>query len=403
MSGNLDLHLFEQLSARLADQRDYWQPTVFADDPPWVRQQPKLTEQLLQLDDAGLERLEQDPAALSQWLDPWLSDSLDLDRLIAPVVEAPLPAPLALAEKHGRDIKGRKWQQILHFAASVQLTESEQPPLLAEWCAGKAHLGRLLARQQPCRLRSIECQQRLCEEARSLAQRDRVQLEAIQADVLKQPAAELLHNADHVIALHACGDLHRTLLQALPDQTTTRSADIAPCCYHMSRDEQYRPLSESAQRAGLELNRYDLRLVGQQVVVAGATEVARSRELMRWRLGFDWLQRQWRGYNQYLPCPSVPQRVLRQGFEPFVASMAEHHGIERPARIDYQAALTVGAHRLERSRRLSLVRHRFRRALECWLLLDRAAFLEEAGFDVRVGRFCPFHITPRNLIIQARR
>ena len=403
MSSLFNPALYRSLARHLAASREFWQPTVFADDPPWVERHPELSERLLQLDAATLDSLEQQPRALSQWLQPWLGDSDELDQLIRAVADTPLPAPLPLAEKHGRDIRGRKWQQILHFAASVHLPESHEKSLLAEWCAGKAHLGRLLARHYSCRLRSLEWQQRLCDEASELALRDQVQLEAIQADVLEQPAAKLLQNVQHVVALHACGDLHRTLFEALPAQASAKAADIAPCCYHMSKDESYRPLSAIGHTLDLGLSRYDLRLVGQQVVVAGATEVARSRELMRWRLAFDWLQRQWRGIDQYLPCPSVPQRILRDGFERFVAKMARHHSIPLPDRVDYQTALAVGASRLERSRRLSLLRHRFRRALECWLLLDRAAFLDEAGFEVHVGRFCPFHITPRNLMIQARR
>ena len=52
---------------------------------------------------------------------------------------------------------------------------------------------------------------------------------------------------------------------------------------------------------------------------------------------------------------------------------------------------------------MELVRHLFRRPLEIWLLLDRALFLEEQGYRVEVGTFCPKPTTPRNLLIRAVR
>ena len=54
-------------------------------------------------------------------------------------------------------------------------------------------------------------------------------------------------------------------------------------------------------------------------------------------------------------------------------------------------------------RRLELIRHAFRRALEIWLVLDLALGLEDAGFEATVGTFCPRSLTPRNLMVLAER
>ena len=53
--------------------------------------------------------------------------------------------------------------------------------------------------------------------------------------------------------------------------------------------------------------------------------------------------------------------------------------------------------------RLSIVRHAFRRPLEVWLALDLGLFLEGAGYEVSLGTFCPRRLTPRNLLLSARR
>ncbi|MNO08218.1 hypothetical protein D3C81_2307610 [compost metagenome] len=54
-------------------------------------------------------------------------------------------------------------------------------------------------------------------------------------------------------------------------------------------------------------------------------------------------------------------------------------------------------------RNLERVRNLFRRPLELWLVLDRALFLEEQGYAVRLGLFCDYPLTPRNILILAER
>jgi len=49
------------------------------------------------------------------------------------------------------------------------------------------------------------------------------------------------------------------------------------------------------------------------------------------------------------------------------------------------------------------VRGLFRRPLEMWLVLDRALFLQENGYQAQVGRFCETALTPRNLMVLAER
>ena len=78
-------------------------------------------------------------------------------------------------------------------------------------------------------------------------------------------------------------------------------------------------------------------------------------------------------------------------------------GMGLPAGLDYAALLAQGERRFGDVARMELVRHLFRRPLEIWLLLDRALFLEEQGYRVEVGTFCPKPMTPRNLLIRAVR
>jgi hypothetical protein len=68
-----------------------------------------------------------------------------------------------------------------------------------------------------------------------------------------------------------------------------------------------------------------------------------------------------------------------------------------------QACLAEGASRLARLRRLELLRQAWRRPIEVWLCLDRAVWLERRGYAVEVGTFCDASLTPRNILLRARR
>jgi hypothetical protein len=122
----------------------------------------------------------------------------------------------------------------------------------------------------------------------------------------------------------------------------------------------------------------------------------------RWRLGFDGLQRELRQVDDYLPVPSHPNRIARGNFREFCGWAAEQKGLSLPDNVDYPAWEAYGASRLAQVRRHELIRHLFRRPLELWLVLDYALFLEEQGYRVRIGTFCQRHLTPRNLLIDAR-
>jgi len=54
-------------------------------------------------------------------------------------------------------------------------------------------------------------------------------------------------------------------------------------------------------------------------------------------------------------------------------------------------------------RNLELLRNLFRRPLELWLLLDRALYLQEQGYHVKLGTFCDYQLSPRNLLLLAER
>jgi hypothetical protein len=124
---------------------------------------------------------------------------------------------------------------------------------------------------------------------------------------------------------------------------------------------------------------------------------------MAWRLGFDLLQREVRGSDDYLPTPSLETAWLGRPFAEYCQHLAALKGLPLQCIQPWDKYEAGGWQRLAQVRNLELLRALFRRPLELWLLLDRALYLQERGYHVRLGSFCRTRLSPRNLLLIAER
>lgn len=380
---------FQLLDSLLHQHRWLWQFQPFH-----VRGFPDawpdaLCQWLSGLDAGALGYWEQQPDALLQQLSQWFPALGQLTAACAvPALHTPLAAQDAFAASH---IPGRKWAQICHFAGALP-----GPAPLLEWCAGKGHLGRLLARSGQGQVTSLEWQTGLCQQGQALARG--LPQQFVCADALGATAGQLAAQSPAAVALHACGELHLSLLrhwQAAPGHWLA----LSPCCYHLSHSAA--PLSRAGRAAAVSLQAADLGLPLRHQVTGGA-RIRRLRERQQlWRLAFDEWQRQARAVDDYLPLPSVRDSQLAGSFTAFMQWAAGRKGLALPPGFDPAHGLAQGQRRVLQVRRLELVAHVFRRPLELWLVLDRALFLQDKGARVQVQTFCEYALTPRNLLITA--
>lgn len=390
---------FSRLHTLLFSRQLLWRGLPFqSQGAPWGDACPGLVEALLALSDAETERLQAQPfenSPLSAWLP--VAELAELTGLSG-TLSALSRQRSALPDAWGEGIGARKWQQLQAFSACLP---PDNAPLV-EWCAGKGHLARTLARRDGRPVEALEWQKALCESGQALASRDSLMVRFHQCDVLVDEVTPWLRPDTQVVALHACGDLHGRLLEQAAAQRT--AITLAPCCYHRIEADIYRPFSRQASKlmAGQAmLTRDDLAMAVQETVTAPSGARRHRERANAWRLGFDLLQRKVRGKNVYLPVPSLAYGKLPADFAGFCRWAAEQKGVTLPARVDWASHEAAGWQRLGEVTRLELVRHLFRRPLEVWLALDRVRFLEESGYTVSLGTFCERALTPRNLLIEA--
>lgn len=387
---------FLALDQFLLQHQALWRPRPFAERfLPWEQTYPQLAAWLRNRSLAEAEAAHNDPGGLAA-----PAPFADLAAQAAALTLVPaLPAvqQISTDARQSTDVPGRKWQQIQAFCSTLEF--SAQPQHWLDWCAGKGHLGRLLANNGGA-LTCVERDPALVEEGRRLSQRRGINAAHEQQDVMAADVARFLNPTATPVALHACGDLHVRLLQLSIDRGCRQLA-VAPCCYNRIERDAYQPLSSAARQSELRLSKDDLGLPLSQTVTAGARERRQRDQSMAWRLGFDALQRELREDDTYLPAPSLPIAWLKKNFANYCRDLAALKGLPEPGEQPWEKLERHGWQRLAEVRNLELLRALFRRPLELWLLLDRALLLGENGYSVRLGTFCATELTPRNLLLLA--
>ncbi|WP_460086288.1 methyltransferase [Pseudomonas sp. H1_B04] len=399
LTGEALLARFTALDTFLTAHQALWKPRPFTHlQLPWETSHPELSQWLRQ---RSLEAAENDHHQ------PWLMEHAPapfpelaaISRALSAVAELPASTLEAPSHRLNVDVPGRKWQQIEAFASRLHFTI--QPTHWLDWCAGKGHLGRRLLHGEQ-QLTCLEYDPALVASGQQLSLRHRLPATHLQQDVLAADATQALHPGHTPVALHACGDLHVRLMQ-LASAAGCAQLAIAPCCYNRINTERYQALSDAAKGSVLQLSLDDLSLPLTETVTAGARVRRQRDQSMARRLGFDLLQRHIRECDDYLPTPSLPSTWLEKSFAQYCIDLAALKDLSTVGTPDWLALEAAGHQRLAEVRNLELLRGLFRRPLELWLVLDRALFLSQKGYEVRLGTFCETPLTPRNLMLLAER
>ena len=385
---------FHALDAYLIEHQGLWKPRPFTHRQlPWEAEHPDLAQWLRQRSLAEAEARHNHPHDLAA---PAPFPQLAAQALqLSAVDKLPMHPLQAARHRLNVDVPGRKWEQIEAFGAALQFAQT--PTHWLDWCAGKGHLGRRLL-QTGQALTCLEYDPALIATGQALSNHHGLPVTHRLQDVMADVAITPEHTP---VALHACGDLHVRLLH-LASAAGCKQLALAPCCYNRINAQTYQPLSSAGRASPLQLSIDDLGLPLSETVTAGKRVRLQRDTSMARRLGFDQLQRQLRGCDEYLPTPSLPASWLDRPFADYCHALAKLKGLSTDEQ-DWAGLEAYGWRRLAEVRNLELVRGLFRRPLELWLVLDRALFLGENGYRVEVGTFCEPALTPRNLMVLAER
>jgi hypothetical protein len=211
-----------------------------------------------------------------------------------------------------------------------------------------------------------------------------------------------LGGSDCVVGLHACGELGDAMVRAVARSRGSTLA-LVGCCLQKRRQLSRRPLlAAPGLEHGLDLPRDLLGLsnlgTGDQGIEASRADNLRARER---RLALHRLLSHGGPLRFGAEIEGLNRRAAHHDLSVLVTRAFAVRGAPAPSQeaIDDAAAWARAEH--GRSRRFSLPRALLARALEVYVLFDRAAYLEANGFDVAVGALFPASVSPRNLALVA--
>ncbi len=215
-----------------------------------------------------------------------------------------------------------------------------------------------------------------------------------------------LSEGDCVVGLHACGELGDAMVTTVASSPGSTLA-LVGCCLQKRRQLSRRPLCVTPSDGAALEDALDLprSLLGLSNLVPGddGVEASRADNLLgrERRLALHRLLSGERPLRFGAEIDGLNRRAAQRDLSVLVARAFATRGqlAPSPEAIDEAAGWARGEH--ARSRRLSVPRALLARALEVYVLLDRAAYLEVQGFQVAVGALFPASVSPRNLALVA--
>jgi SAM-dependent methyltransferase len=330
----------------------------------------------------------------------------------------PLLAPAVPMPPRRRHEPLRKQAQVDAFAAIIAPIAARAHRVV-DVGAGHGHLTRELAAHLGVPVVGLEREPALVGRARALADNANLfaavdALEALGADVANgangannaNNASVALGIADCLVGLHACGALGDAMVARVA-RGGASSLALVGCCLQKRREVARAPLSSLPAELAAALT-LDIAVLGlsnfttrEDAVEASRADnaAARARRLALHKLLTD-------AGVALAPWAEIDGLNRRSAHAPLATLAARAFSVRglpapRARAIDDAERWAVDAWAL--SRRLGVPRVVLARVLEVFVLLDRAAALNERGLDVTVGLAFPMSASARNTVLLARR
>lgn len=266
--------------------------------------------------------------------------------------------------------------------------------------SGHGHLAREVAAQIERPVVGLERDAAISARARRLSHWDRLSFQEV--DVLRDGID--LAEGDCALGLHACGELGDALVVGVAERA--QSLALVGCCLQKQRAEVRLPLNAARPGAAdvalpkslLGLSNFTPR---EQGVEATREENIAARER---RHALHALLTAHAGPLRFgAEMDGLNRRAAQDDLSSMVARAFERRRLPIPSQDAVEEAGRTARALHDRLRRLSLPRIVLGRVLEMFIFIDRALYLDEAGFDVTIGTAFPKEISARNLTLLATR
>lgn len=203
-----------------------------------------------------------------------------------------------------------------------------------------------------------------------------------------------------VIGLHSCGPLSTYLIQFGVRKNLSEIISFG-CCYHKITDEYN--LSKIAKQEGLEFTNNALHLAGRSSAVVDEFDMQKRFKIKSYRYALHYYLYDRFGFDFYSVGNSNPSDFEKD----FSAYAKKYHKGNELEKIDnnelnYFFNLDRTQELIKKNFLADLIRIQLGRVIEVYLLMDRALYLKESGWNVKLAELFDRKMSPRNILIYAQ-
>lgn len=214
--------------------------------------------------------------------------------------------------------------------------------------------------------------------------------------------ASLLDANTLTTGLHTCGPLAVAHLEA--SVLAGSSVWNMPCCYQKLAVADTN-LSRLARGKGIEWNQFALTLASGAYLKANLADVEYRTLIKRKRYVLHFLLHDHLNTPGLVRLGNSPQELYQADFATYAREQLRRLDLSidwSDEELNRYAARSVHEELIQEMLAAGIIREMFSRPLEALLLTDRALWLEEQGYEVKIEQVFDAEISPRNLVVWAR-
>jgi len=323
--------------------------------------------------------------------------------------------PKKLEDWAFRDVKHKKKHEIDSIAPRLKyFHEQKKFERIIDIGGGVGHLSRILAYYYSIESKCLDRDENFIKIGEERLKKFKVPIYAAPISFSKiefgNPndeaiLSELIHNNHFFsVGLHTCGELSLKVIN-----TTISNQGVGllsfGCCYHKFQSNQYFPLSNYyKENFDLSMNLYAMTLATRAHRDHNFQNFINKKNVKYYRTALHLLLVKFFNLNHVHEVGEVHVREYSKSFSDYAISRLEHlkiqHSLSKETIEEFYLDLD-NQKLLQEIFLKSLMRWSIGRPLEIYLLLDRAIYLEENNYEVKIEEYFDEALSPRNIGILA--
>jgi hypothetical protein len=358
----------------------------------------KSREDLIKLERKQVEGMIQNPSLIQFYEDRQKLIDVPFTRAMPPMPETPFTF-LFMIPKKQHEIK--KLAPLIHHYYQTQRIEK-----IIDIGGGIGLLAQTLVNQYNHQVCSVDLDPTMQATGLSRHQKNAtnlpnlVEYKTLKVEEKNKAFSALLSPNFMTVGLHTCGSLAVAQLKASTEKKIKNIVNFG-CCYHKIDKLPDQHISQFVQEIGpLNLSKFALTLASRAHLKLAEDDFDFKLKVKYYRYAIHFLLCDLFQKREIVTLGNSKKDLYNESFGIYAKEQLSRIGLEgrfSEVELDQFFNTPERLHLIERMLAAGIIRDSFGRLLELYLLLDRAVYLEEQGYEVHLEQCFDETISPRNI------